>query len=249
VHIAPVATTVGFTTPGGGWRGAALPEAAVRRQLEGARDAVALDVVRIGLVGSEAGARAIAEMLPPLPVVVDPAFLDRAGEARLADDAVGALLARLVPLATVIMPNADEASRLTGRPVRSLGGMRDAARRLADFGVGNVLITGGRLQDHAVDLLWDGAGFIEFGCDRRPDGHLLRGVGETFTAAVAGHLARGLALPEAIDAAKALVTRAIDAASSPGPGHRAVEPLAEAYEALSLDPNPIEVPESEGGPT
>ncbi len=248
LRAAPVTTAVGYTTADGRWRGAALPEAALRRQIEGAREAAPVDAVRTGCAGSEAGVRALFEMLPEgLPTVVDPAFVDRGGDARLADDAVGALLGRLFALATVITPNIDEATRLTGRTVNSVGSMRDACRRLADFGVKNVLITGGRLQDHAVDLLWDGAGFVEFGCDRRADGHLLRGVGETFTAAVAGHLARGRALPEAIDAAKGLVTRALDAATSPAGGHRAVEPLAAAFEALGLDPSPIEVPESEGG--
>jgi hydroxymethylpyrimidine/phosphomethylpyrimidine kinase len=243
---APVATAVGFTHGDGRWRGAALPEAAVRRQVEGAREALPLDAVRIGYVGNETLARVLAEMAVLPNLVIDASFVDRAGIARLSDEGVAGLRA-LCALADLFVANAHEAERLTGRSVHSIGDQREAARRLTDLGPRHVLVTGGRAADHAVDLLYDRNGFVELGCDRRPDGHLLRGVGDAFTTAIGGYLGRGLPLPDAVDAAKRLVTAALDAAVAPAPRHHLVEPLAAAFEALSLDPTPIAVPEPEGG--
>ena len=62
------------------------------------------------------------------------------------------LVERLLPQATVITPNVDEAAALTGLAVTNLEQMRVAAARLHEMGAASVVITGGHLEK-AIDLL------------------------------------------------------------------------------------------------
>ncbi|MFZ9916565.1 MAG: bifunctional hydroxymethylpyrimidine kinase/phosphomethylpyrimidine kinase, partial [Phycisphaerales bacterium] len=48
------------------------------------------------------------------PLVVDPVMVSKHGAPLIADDAVDALVRRLLPLATVVTPNMAEAARLSG---------------------------------------------------------------------------------------------------------------------------------------
>ena len=50
----------------------------------------------------------------PVPVVVDPVLVSTSGSSLSGDDAVEAMTSALVPVATVLTPNLDEASALLG---------------------------------------------------------------------------------------------------------------------------------------
>jgi len=115
---------------------------------------------KIGALGSEANVRAVATWLwkrPELPVVVDPVILPSRGSARLLpNDALVAMRERLVPRATLVTPNAAEASALTGLRVRSLEDACDAAYAIVELGAGACLVKGGHVApraEEAVDVL------------------------------------------------------------------------------------------------
>lgn len=143
-------------------------------------------------------------------LVVDPVMIATSGARLLKKDAVTALREQLLPVAAVVTPNLAETEALWQRRVRTAGDLREAARALAGhFGV-PFLVKGGHLPvgGMAVDVLFDGRQFHEFraGYVRGAKPH---GAGCTYSAAIAGHLALGCELVEAIRRAKALVTRAI----------------------------------------
>ena len=52
--------------------------------------------------------------MPPVPVVVDPVMVSESGAVLLDDQAREALVARLLPLASVLTPNLPEARVLAG---------------------------------------------------------------------------------------------------------------------------------------
>jgi len=143
-------------------------------------------------------------------LVVDPVMIATSGAVLLKRNAVAALVTELLPLAAVVTPNLAEAEALTGRRLRTLSEVREAARDLAEkFGV-PFLVKGGHLpgMSRAVDVLCDGRRIVEFSApvvrDARP-----HGAGCTFSAAIEAHLARGFSLAESIRRAKVFVTRAI----------------------------------------
>lgn len=157
-------------------------------------------------------------------LVVDPVMVAKGGARLLRDDAVEALRALLLPLASVITPNLPEAEVLLGRPVKTLDERRLAARDLLALGPRAVVVKGGHAEGDAIDVLYDGASYVELRSDRidTPNTH---GSGCTFSAAIAAGLARGVPVPEAVAEAKVFITQAIRRSLEIGHGHGPVNPV------------------------
>ncbi|MBI2237880.1 MAG: bifunctional hydroxymethylpyrimidine kinase/phosphomethylpyrimidine kinase, partial [Actinobacteria bacterium] len=148
------------------------------------------------------------------------------GHALLAEDAVGALRTRTLPLATLVTPNLHEATGLVGFRVDSRDAMERAARAILDDGPRAVLVKGGHLEgsDRADDLFFDGER-EEWVEGERIDTKHTHGTGCTLSAAIAAHLARGDELLAAVRAGKRFVTEAIRHALPLGQGIGPVDPL------------------------
>lgn len=127
-----------------------------------------------------------------VPVVLDP-ILRAGGGANLATEALqNALLARLLPVTDVLVPNAAEARRLTRRD--SLG---DCGKTLLDAGVPHVLITGGdEPGDGVINYWYSKTGSRRFEWPRL--NAAFHGAGCTLAAAIAALLARGLDMESAL---------------------------------------------------
>jgi hydroxymethylpyrimidine/phosphomethylpyrimidine kinase len=195
----------------------------VVEQLDAVLDDLDVRAIKTGMLGRVAVVEAVAHRLaagPAVPIVLDPVLVSTAGQPLTEADAVATIRRDLLPLATLVTPNLPEAEALTGRPVSTPAGMRDAARALTDLGARAVLVKGGHLPDAAVDVLWDGTRFHELAAPRVPG--VFHGTGCTLSAAIAVHLARGTRLRDAVAKAKRYVTDAI--ADSP-PRGRGARPL------------------------
>jgi hydroxymethylpyrimidine/phosphomethylpyrimidine kinase len=168
--------------------------------------------VKTGMLGTAALAPALAARLSDrdlarTPLVVDPVLLSSSG-ALLLDlsdgspaDAFGPLLAR----ARLVTPNLDELRALTGLEVGSDEAAVAAARTL---GVRAVLVKGGHRDGAPVDLLVERRSVTRF-TGRRRSG-TARGTGCRLASALAGLLARGASLEEAVRGAKKVVERYLD---------------------------------------
>ena len=122
-----------------------------------------------------------------------------------------------MPRATLLTPNTfPEAEALTGKTIRTLEDVHEAARRILAMGPRAVLIKGGHLEGDATDILWDGSTWFEFPAKRIDTRHT-HGTGCTYSAAIAAGLALGLGLGDAVARAKRFVHQAIRTA--PGLGH------------------------------
>jgi hydroxymethylpyrimidine/phosphomethylpyrimidine kinase len=186
-----------------------LPGPAVQAQLSAVLGDLPVAAVKTGMLGSEEVAGVVAaaardRLLPNL--VVDPVLHSTSG-SRLG---VVSAVERLLPYATVLTPNLDEASALVGRAVRTPDEMAEAAAQLGASGARCVVVTGGHLahRAEAVDAVWtaDGSRFMS---RPRVSTHNTHGSGCTFSAAIAARLALGDSLPGALAFAKAYVARAI----------------------------------------
>jgi hydroxymethylpyrimidine/phosphomethylpyrimidine kinase len=203
--------------------------------------------VHIGMLGSVKIVRTVADFLAAnrLPnIVLDPILKSSSGADLM--DAAGArwLAEKLIPLATVVTPNIDEASALTGLPVTDPEEMRVAARKLHEMGASAVVITGGHLEK-AIDLL-------SFTSKRGIEQELFKsarlrsnsthGTGCAFATSVACHLAMGRGLPEAVLLAKAYVAAAISNAHPLGHGTGPVHHLYRMQQQrriMAPDPEPV----------
>lgn len=209
---------------------------------------VEIAAVHIGMLGSGKVVRAVADFLAKekFPeVVLDPILKSSSG-ANLVD-APGAriLVDRLLPLATVVTPNVDEASALTGLAVTNPEQMRAAATKLHAMGAVAVVITGGHLEK-AIDLLSfttkRGVEQEVFKSERQRS-NSTHGTGCAFATAMTCHLALGRGLPEAVLLAKAYVTAAIANAHPLGHGIGPVHHLYRMHQqrraAASAETEPI----------
>ncbi len=194
----------------------------VRQQIEAVFAELPPAAVKTGMLYSTEIIRAVAAFFksgsrPAL--VVDPVMVATSGARLLKPSAIDLLKRELLPLATLVTPNLDEAEILVGEKLRSVEDLRAAARVLhGRFGCA-ALVKGGHLRGlkDAVDIFYDGkeelllsAPFVR--------GVSTHGTGCTYSAAVAGWLARGCSLTRAVEQAKEYITQAI-AGSRVAAGH------------------------------
>jgi len=166
----------------------------------------------------EAVARTLERDVEIPHLVVDPVMVAASGDPLLEEGGEEALRDRLLPLATVVTPNLDEAELLAGRAVRDEAGMRDAAEAIAGMCGGAVLVKGGHLGgDEVVDLLLHEGSWRAWRGPRihTRSGH---GTGCTLSSAIAAGLARGLALEDAVGAAIGFTRRALEGGPDLGAG-------------------------------
>lgn len=194
----------------------------VRAQLDAVLADIGCDAAKTGMLSRADIIEVVADRCATFAVpnlVVDPVMVSKSGHRLLRDDAVDALRARLVPMARLITPNAEEAGVLLGRAVRSVDDAREAARALAQFGSRAVLVKGGHLEhaDRAVDVLWQPSGIDVFESPRLDVRHT-HGTGCTLSAAIAANLGLGMALPDAVRAARDWLRGAMESAFEVGGG-------------------------------
>ena len=212
-----------------------------------ARD-VDIAAVKLGMLASGSIVAVVANFLVEKKIeiiVLDPILKSSSGTALLDSTGAKLMVKRLLPLATVITPNIDEAAALTGLAVTNPDQMKIAAAQLHEMGARNVVVKGGHL-DKATDLLsfTTGRGSFEqelFKAERKRS-RSTHGTGCAFSAAMACHLALGRGLPEAVLLAKAYVTAAIVNAQSVGKGTGPLHHLYRMYQTPrrpAADPEPF----------
>lgn len=201
-----------------------------------------IDALKIGMVGSAEAADAIADRLrrhDARTIVLDPVMVAKSGDRLLDADAVEAVRDRLLPIATVITPNLDEAAVLLGEAVpESRDAMRAAARALHRLGPRYVFLKGGHLGGpDSPDLVFDGEDFLELSARRIPTKNT-HGTGCTLSAAIAALLPQSESPADAFRAAKAYITAAIEASDllTVGHGHGPVHHFHALWRGLP--PNP-----------
>jgi hydroxymethylpyrimidine/phosphomethylpyrimidine kinase len=200
-----------------------LEPAFVAQQIDAVLGDIGANAVKTGMLSSAAIIEAVAERLRHWDVttlVVDPVMVAKGGDKLLRDDAVTALREKLLPLALVVTPNLPEAEVLVGREIKTWEDTREAAREIYSWGVANVVIKGGHREDEpmATDLLFDGREYREYTAGR-VDTQNTHGTGCTFASAVAATLAKGDYVQNAVAAAKAYVTKALQESYTIGHGH------------------------------
>jgi hydroxymethylpyrimidine/phosphomethylpyrimidine kinase len=193
-----------------------VPPEFVLEQMRAVAGDLAVNAIKIGMLGTGEIIEAVVEGLasfPSVPVVLDPVMVATSGDLLLQDDAVGALWTWLMPLVTVITPNMKEAAALLGEPEdRRERWMEGRAERLRQQGARAVLLTGGESDaETALDIFVDSRGVqrLEAPRVRTKNTH---GTGCTLSSAIAAELAKGETLDKAVKTAKLYVTAAIMAA-------------------------------------
>lgn len=235
VYGAAVITAVTAQNTRGVQRSLILEADLVAQQIASVAGDIEVRATKTGMLGSAAVVEAVVDTIKGqnlFPLVVDPVMVARGGASLIDDQAVAVLRKKLLPLATVATPNRAEAARLLdqSKPVEGIASGAAAAKEICKrFGVKNCIVKGLKRDSdrvgQAVDIFFDGSEVHEVVSEWRPTENT-HGSGCTFSAAIAGAMARGQELAEAIQIAKALVSEAIRQNCGIGHGNGPVNPLA-----------------------
>jgi hydroxymethylpyrimidine/phosphomethylpyrimidine kinase len=157
--------------------------------------------------------------------VLDPVMVATSGDRLLTREAEATIAEVLVPLASVVTPNLDEAAILVQDEVRSVEQMERAGKALVTMGARAALVKGGHLDGvEVVDVLVTANTLRRFS-HPRVQTRSTHGTGCTLSAALAAGLALGQPLEPAVAGALDFVHRAIAAAPGLGRGHGPVSHL------------------------
>jgi hydroxymethylpyrimidine kinase/phosphomethylpyrimidine kinase len=204
-----------------------VPSAIVVAQIEAVVVDLGVQSAKTGMLASSEIIEAVAMAIEAYGIpnlVVDPVMVAKGGAKLLRDDAISALLTRLLPLAAVITPNLPEAEVILGRSIKTIAERKEAARALVALGPRAAVVKGGHSRDDVTDVYWDGSEMVELRGTRVQTGNT-HGSGCVFSAAIAAGLAKGLDPLTAVRQAKEFISKAIEHALDIGQGHGPVNPV------------------------
>lgn len=199
-----------------------IPAEVIRGQIEAVMQDLRPDAVKIGMVDELITVRVVADCLRkynPKYVVYDPVMVSSSGRKLMSDEAIRALREELFPLATLLTPNLDEVTVITGQCPAGPEQMEVAARTLSELYGTAVLIKGGHLKgEEMLDILCENGNSYIYK-EKKIVSRNLHGTGCTLSSAIATYLAFGYTMNEAVYKAKTYLSNAIEAGKEITIGH------------------------------
>lgn len=211
-----------------------VPSAHVASQLDSVLSDADIRAAKTGMLYSPDLVKTVAGRLQrkKLKLVVDPVTVAGVGDRLGLEGLVEAIISELLPLATIITPNRDEAEAISGIKVSSIKEAKRACEKMIDLSSKMVLVKGGHLGgSESVDVLFDGKEFVELRSPRIAV--KVHGSGCILSAYIAAYLALGTEPHEAVVQAKERITQAIEFHHRIGKGLEATEPMATSLMEMS----------------
>ena len=187
---------------------------ALSAQIDTVLEGIGVDALKTGMLATSDIIELVAAKLDKSSVkqiVIDPVLACKGTDEPLNPESAEAIKQILAPRATVITPNLYEAQILSGvKNITNIDGLKEAAQKIYDLGSKNVLIKGGAKlsSEDAIDLLFDGKDYTILKSPKLATNYN-HGAGCTYAAALTAGLAKGLAVKEAAEQAKAFAFAAI----------------------------------------
>ncbi|MCG8421506.1 MAG: bifunctional hydroxymethylpyrimidine kinase/phosphomethylpyrimidine kinase [Proteobacteria bacterium] len=182
----------------------------VRAQIDAVVDGFPVGAAKTGMLWTRSTVEMVADAAAAraFPIVVDPVMVATSG-ARLVDEAaIDAYCEHLLPRAALATPNLDEAAVLLGDESIDRAHLRGAADRLFErFGC-PILLKGGHVEGHPIDVLRHADDTLMW-THQRVTGVNTHGSGCMLSAAIAAYLATGESLERACERGLAFVHDAL----------------------------------------
>lgn len=198
----------------------------LKGQLDAVFEDLYIDAVKTGMLHNREAISIVADAIrcyKPRWLVVDPVMISTSGSRLLQDDAIDKYISELFPLASLVTPNLDEASYLTGIDIHNDEDMLKAGMRMLELGCNAVLMKGGHLSSsYMLDLLCTkGINRPYRFLSERIETVNTHGTGCTLSSAITASLASGSDLLKAVGEGKTYVSTALDSGADVyiGAGH------------------------------
>ena len=199
-----------------------IPLTTVSAQIKAVLDDFEVGAIKIGMLASTEIIATVADAIRdfPGPVVLDPVMVAKSGDLLIQQTAIDTLRDILIPMASVITPNLPEAGTLLGgEPATTPEDAVHQGEALIKQGANAVLMKGGHAEGvECIDQLITKQTSFKLTAPRI-NTRSTHGTGCTFSAAIAAHLAKGDALPDAVSKAHEYLHAAIAKADHLNVGH------------------------------
>jgi hydroxymethylpyrimidine/phosphomethylpyrimidine kinase len=190
-----------------------LPIEFIVQQIQSVLNDFDVAAIKVGMLYDTQIITAVYEILRylPIPIILDPVCISKAGSLLLQDDAI-TVLRELSKIVTLSTPNQYEAHRLFGYRSGDTDSLTELIAHPAP-----VLIKNHIMNTISADLLY-------FSHQKRVftseliDTNNLHGTGCSYSSAIAANLALGLSLEASIERSKKFITEALRYAPSIGHG-------------------------------
>ena len=178
---------------------------------------------KLGLLGSVETIAMIAEIVadyPTIPLIIDPVLASGRGDALVTNEMINAMSDLLLSQATLITPNSIEARRLAFKDGDdfSEASLDECAERLLNTGCQLALITGTHeVTTEVINTLYNENGKVKsYNWERLVGSY--HGSGCTLASAIAGCMALGSTLEEAIQEGQRFTWQSLKHGYKPGMG-------------------------------
>jgi len=120
----------------------------IKSQLDSIFSDFKIDAILISMVYNSSIIRTIHSIIKKqkLPVIVDPIITSTTKSPLIKKSAINDYKNLIIPLATIITPNKEEAMKLTG-----FSSVKKSARKLQELGAKNVIVTGSRQSKTSIE--------------------------------------------------------------------------------------------------
>ncbi len=192
------------------------------RQLECIQSEFTPGAIKVGLICDSGQIQSVCSLQERLdcPLIWDPVMVSSSGGTMVDAETVRGSIMQVADRITLLTPNIAEAQALSGMKIDCHDDLVAASSRILESGVSSLLIKGGHLDSPALSNTGDSENEC---CDYFSDGHescwivsprmgkgsSVRGTGCTLATAIAGAMALGHDLRDAIILARSVVRRNI----------------------------------------
>ncbi|MEM9102000.1 MAG: hydroxymethylpyrimidine/phosphomethylpyrimidine kinase [Pseudomonadota bacterium] len=216
-HCSPVVTALTVQDSSNISELHAVPPDIIVKQAQLILEDMSVDLFKIGLLGNTETIAAVATIIreyPEIPVVFDPILAAGGGTSLMDDDIVDMVIDEILPETTICTPNSFEA-RILGNEKSDL---EACAHQILDLGCAHALITGSHESTPLVhNTLYSlDAEPVSTTWERLPA--MYHGSGCTLASAIAGIMAHGIPVTDAVQEAQEFTWNSLAYGASLGRG-------------------------------
>lgn len=211
-----------------------LPPEFLIAQYRTLREDVSISGIKVGMIGWKKNIPAIKTILtdnPDAQKVVDPVFKSSSGAWLLEKEAIPEYISEIKGEATLLTPNLEEASLVSGIKIRDQEDMKKAAEQIVSLSSIPCLVTGGNFSNQSINILYDGKTFYSF--KKKKLRKKVHGTGCFLSSSLLAYLAQGNTLENACHLAIELTHKAINEALRFGRGQALITLTTDTVRNLS----------------
>ncbi len=223
----------------------AMDDEAISEQAQTVLEDIEADIIKVGFVGTPENLSAIAELTSDYADIPVVAYMPDLSWWRedLIDQYLDACVELLLPQTTLLVGNYNTLVRwmLPEWTQEQPPSARDIARAAHEYGVPYTLVTGIMLPEQYLENVLCSPNAVLCSAKFERLEAVFSGAGDTLTAALAGLLASGTDLNEAVTESLSYLDRCLEYGFRPGMGHALPDRLFWAH----VDAEPDELTDSE----